>query len=341
MNARLALFFLFLTLFSVLVCAENNHAAGTASDGEQVKVGWKAGPTQRGTLMLVYGCLSTIFASTWTVLHLNVPAPDDSAWTRGLRKIKWMAITILFPEFIFSKAVCELRLAVADLYSMHVRLEEAGFRWKSRVETDYIKFHKELTWKAEFGPRMRLLYKLLGLPRPSKVNNHEQDDFQGGSSAEGDGSVRESHLSDQRDAAENVALDPEEMKDTRSFYNATEDVEMNSDKIDDYNVELPQTKNLATTRVLSDQGTGEVQAENSGKVIEGQDMVRTMRSGHKEVLWPETRRWTLVHSLYANMGGLLYTILMMSQLVCQGLIRPPRTALSGSAMRKRRVHSRI
>ena len=196
MNARLALFFLFLTLFSVLVCAENNHTAGTASDGEQVKVGWKAGPTQRGTLMLVYGCLSTIFASTWTVLHLNVPAPDDNAWTRGLRKTKWMAITILFPEFIFSKAVCELRLAVADLYSMHVRLEEAGFRWKSRVEMDIVEIYKEVTWKAEFGPRMRLLYKLLGLPRLPKVNKHEQDKLQKSSSAERYGSIREAHLSD-------------------------------------------------------------------------------------------------------------------------------------------------
>lgn len=36
-----------------------------------------------------------------------------------------------------------------------------------------------------------------------------------------------------------------------------------------------------------------------------------MRSRRKELpiirdTWPETRSWTLVHSLYANMGGLLY-----------------------------------
>ena len=294
MNARLALFFPCLTLFSVLVCAENNHTAGTASDGQQVKVGWKAGPTQRGTLMLVYGCLSTIFASTWTVLHLNVPAPDDGAWTRGLRKTKWMAITILFPEFVFSKAVCELRLAVADLYSMHVRLEEAGFRWKSRVEIRNAEVYKELTWKAEFGPRMRLLYKLLGLPRLPKVNKHKQEEPQKSSSAERYKSVREAHSSDQRHAIENMAPHPEEMKETRSFYNATEHVQTNLDETHDYNIEPPHTGNLATNRVLSDQGTGELQAENSGKVI-------------NRYLWPETRTWTLVHSLYANMGGLLCT----------------------------------
>ena len=317
MNARLALFFPCLTLFSVLVCVENNPTAGIASDGQQVKVGWKAGPTQRSTLMLVYGCLSTIFASTWTVLHLNVPAPNDGAWTRGLRKTKWMAITILFPEFIFSKAVCELRLAVADLYSMHVRLERAGFRWKSRVEIEEAEVYKELTWKAEFGPRMRLLSTILGLPRLPKVDKHEQDKLQKSSTAEKHGSVCEVHSSDQRHAIENMALDPEEMKETRSFFNATEDVEMNSDEIDNYNVEPPHTENLATTGVLSDQGTGEVQEENSGKVIEGQGMVRTIRFKRKgalapeqpriiRYLWPETRNWTLVHSLYANMGGLLY-----------------------------------
>ena len=222
-----------------------------------------------------------------------------------------MAVTILFPEFIFSKAVCELRLAVADLYSMDVRLEETGFRWKSRVEIRNAEIYKEVTWKAEFGPRMRLLYKLLGLPRLSKVNKHEQDELQKSSSTERHGSVRDAHLSDQIHATENMALDPQEMKETRSFHDATEDVEMNSDWIDEYNVGPPPTEHLTKPRVLRDQGTGEVQAQNSGKVIEGRDIVRTMRSRRKELpiirdTWPETRSWTLVHSLYANMGGLLY-----------------------------------
>ena len=164
MNAARALSFLFLYEFSLLVCAESNHTAATTSDGKQVMVGWTAGPTQRGTVMLVYGCLSTIFASTWTVLHLNVPHPYDGVWTRTLRKIKWMAITILFPEFIFSKAVCELRLAVADLYAMHVELEKARVVRSTTIELWDGIIHRNWTWKAEFGPWMRLLYKLLRLP---------------------------------------------------------------------------------------------------------------------------------------------------------------------------------
>ncbi|KAI0871618.1 hypothetical protein GGS24DRAFT_492119 [Hypoxylon argillaceum] len=78
-------------------------------------VGWQAGPTERGTLSLVYSCLITIFACTWTVLHLNVPKVDDGLWKLAFRKAKWTAITILFPEFIFSKAICDLRQALYDL----------------------------------------------------------------------------------------------------------------------------------------------------------------------------------------------------------------------------------
>lgn len=233
MNSPRALSFLFLYEFSLLVCAESNHTAATTSDEKQVMVGWTAGPTQRGTVMLVYGCLSTIFASTWTVLHLNVPHPNDGVWTRTLRKIKWMAITILFPEFIFSKAVWELRLAVANLYAMHVELEKARVVRSTTIELWDGIIHRNWTWKAEFGPWMRLLYKLLRLP-PLKGSKQEQDKIQNSSSAETHESVREADSSDQSHAT-------------------------------------------------------------------------SARNNQDEYTWSQTCNWTLVHSLYANMGGLRYS----------------------------------
>jgi hypothetical protein len=179
MNAQSAvpLPFLFLCLFiTIVVGAANNDTTASASDGAQMKVGWKGGPTQRGTLMLVYGCLSTVFASTWTVLHLNVPVPDDSAWTRTLRKIKWMAINIIFPEFIFSKAVCELRLAVADLYAMHNKLKGGNFKWETKEKYGNVVLKRTWTWKAEFSPPMERLHKLLRLSQLPKV---EMSGFEG------------------------------------------------------------------------------------------------------------------------------------------------------------------
>ncbi|AEO64639.1 uncharacterized protein THITE_47478 [Thermothielavioides terrestris NRRL 8126] len=97
-----------------LVLSVNVLAAGQNATADAV-VGWVAGPSERGTLNLVWSCVITIFACTWTVLHLNVPGLHEGPWRRGLRKAKWMAINVLFPEFILSKAVCDLRQALYDL----------------------------------------------------------------------------------------------------------------------------------------------------------------------------------------------------------------------------------
>jgi len=48
-----------------------------------------------------------------------------------------MAITILFPEFIFSKAIRELRLAVSSHYALHVELEKGRCKWTIIKEQSY------------------------------------------------------------------------------------------------------------------------------------------------------------------------------------------------------------
>ncbi|KAF3004786.1 hypothetical protein E8E13_002498 [Curvularia kusanoi] len=136
----------------------------------ELKVGCQTGPTERGTLTLIYSCLITIFACTWTVLHLNVPGLHDKPLTVALRKAKWMAITILLPEFVFSKAIYNLRLALDDLCEFDAELSTT---WSSAEQwTDTTKFPKEsfqTTWKwnVDYGPRPNLLYRLLGLPPPN------------------------------------------------------------------------------------------------------------------------------------------------------------------------------
>jgi hypothetical protein len=104
--------------------------------------------------MLVWSCLATIITCTWSVLHLNVPSLlHDSPRTKRLRKLKWMAITILFPEFIFSKAVCELKNAIDDLYQM--------------------KKESELNWKVEFGLGCQRLYWIFHLFDRSVDEKHK------------------------------------------------------------------------------------------------------------------------------------------------------------------------
>ncbi|KAI1165155.1 hypothetical protein F5B18DRAFT_660540 [Nemania serpens] len=95
-------------------------------------VGWHAGPTERGTSALINSCVITIFACTWTVLHLNVPGLRDGVLTKVMRKAKWMAITVLLPEFVFAKAICDLRLALNDLREFDDALQkkcEGKLQW--------------------------------------------------------------------------------------------------------------------------------------------------------------------------------------------------------------------
>jgi hypothetical protein len=68
-------------------------------------------PSHRGTLNILESCLFTIVLCTWSVLHLNVPALDDGSVTKLLQKVKWMLITIVFPEFILALALLQLGLA--------------------------------------------------------------------------------------------------------------------------------------------------------------------------------------------------------------------------------------
>ncbi|KAF3812130.1 hypothetical protein GCG54_00009814 [Colletotrichum gloeosporioides] len=90
-----------------------------ASEGsntpDEEMAGWREGPNSRGTLNIVWSCGITIFACTWTVTHLNLPGPNDTALQKFIRRFKWMSINIMFPEFILSKAICDLRQALDEL----------------------------------------------------------------------------------------------------------------------------------------------------------------------------------------------------------------------------------
>ncbi|KAF3761385.1 hypothetical protein M406DRAFT_281352, partial [Cryphonectria parasitica EP155] len=142
MACRLSLSVLLLAWLITAVNAQDLADNSTTN----VLVGWQTGPDTRSTLGLIWSCLGTIFACTWTVLHLNLPGLDDTTWEKTLRKVKWLAINILFPEFIFSKAVCDLRLALEEL-----RESETEQKWTA-VHSYY----------AQMGGLLKLHYILHG-----------------------------------------------------------------------------------------------------------------------------------------------------------------------------------
>lgn len=79
------------------------------------RVGWKSGPSERGTMEIVWTCLATMFTCTWVCLHLNVPSTHDGWWTDFGRKLKWMLIMILAPEYVATTALAQRSIARASV----------------------------------------------------------------------------------------------------------------------------------------------------------------------------------------------------------------------------------
>lgn len=78
-------------------------------------------PNVRGTLDILWSCLATIIACTYTLLHLNIPEQRDAKdrdrgwrgdmkwWWKSMRtSINWTLITVLAPEWYSGTAIQEL-----------------------------------------------------------------------------------------------------------------------------------------------------------------------------------------------------------------------------------------
>lgn len=91
----------------------------------------------RGTWDIILSYGTTTIACTWSIQHLNVPAPSphDGTLSKFLRTCKWMIITRLFPEFIMAHAVFGLVLAVqaTDTIKKHHTRRIAKVPWLIRV----------------------------------------------------------------------------------------------------------------------------------------------------------------------------------------------------------------
>jgi hypothetical protein len=99
-------------------------------------------PNTRGTLDILWSCLFTIIACTWTIQHLNVPEqpsfdPQDVPWHQVLRwnlngvwrSIKWMLVTIIAPEYILGKSLADLYAAYQSKKEMQTYAIEDGVEW--------------------------------------------------------------------------------------------------------------------------------------------------------------------------------------------------------------------
>lgn len=114
-------------------------------------VSFVSSPDSRGTLDILWSCLFTIIACTWTIQHLNIPEQRDRAsekkdrlhqiWyaaERGAKSfwsnLKWMLFTMVAPEFILGKAIGDFMVA-----------------WDLKKKVDEMKRRGEVEFHEEWG----------------------------------------------------------------------------------------------------------------------------------------------------------------------------------------------
>ncbi|KAL9618505.1 MAG: hypothetical protein Q9160_006761 [Pyrenula sp. 1 TL-2023] len=73
--------------------------------------GWVDQPNYRGTLDIIWLCLSTTFIATYTVLCLNVPSRGEPWLQVQGRRILWMLVSIAGPEFTLTAAAGQWKTA--------------------------------------------------------------------------------------------------------------------------------------------------------------------------------------------------------------------------------------
>lgn len=88
--------------------------------------GWTPQPDGRGTIDIIWACILTIFLCSWSVLCLNLPAPEDGFWLKFRRRIYLTGLGILGPEFVLMLAIGQwesARRSVKEMKELRERKE--------------------------------------------------------------------------------------------------------------------------------------------------------------------------------------------------------------------------
>ena len=84
----------------------------------QLQRGWVGQPDTCGSVDIVISCLSAILICLWAMLHLNIPYPNEP-WGRTItRKLLYLGVAIIVPEFIACMAGGQWAAAMRSITAM-------------------------------------------------------------------------------------------------------------------------------------------------------------------------------------------------------------------------------
>lgn len=136
---------------------------------DNAAVGWQTSPSRRGTLTIIENSLFTMFACTWSIQHLNVPALGENFRKTLPRKCKWAVFTVFFPEFLMALAILEFVMAVGDMEL----LEQNG---RLKFPSWYQYSRQALRYPGRIFRNSRDEESAVGCKSETNGVNHEQQD---------------------------------------------------------------------------------------------------------------------------------------------------------------------
>jgi predicted membrane channel-forming protein YqfA (hemolysin III family) len=81
--------------------------------------GWTPSPNSRGTMDIIWGCLSTIALCTWSLVRVNVPAPNETSLKNFRRKVSLTALGVFAPDIILALALGQWVSARRSVRAFH------------------------------------------------------------------------------------------------------------------------------------------------------------------------------------------------------------------------------
>ncbi|KAI1467513.1 uncharacterized protein F4812DRAFT_429839 [Daldinia caldariorum] len=137
-----------LLLYLSTVAIAQDRTQPSQPDDNNGLVGWQPNPTQRGTASILESCILTIVACTWTIQHPNIPKKKPATRLgRFLHHLKWMAATVLVPEFILALAIDE-HLWVRNTWKELKRVNAKRSK-RSRCCTFALEYEENYDWKKK------------------------------------------------------------------------------------------------------------------------------------------------------------------------------------------------
>jgi len=68
---------------------------------------WVGPPNTRGTIDIVCTCFFAIFSCTWSIIHINLPEPNENSWSVLIRKLRWSLWAVYAPELVTALAAAQ------------------------------------------------------------------------------------------------------------------------------------------------------------------------------------------------------------------------------------------